>query len=124
MVIMPWNKNDYPPSMKNLNEATRRKAIEIANALLEEGHEEGKAISIAISKAKEVTNSKNKTGEDITYHLVPHSGEWAIKRENSRRVTEVFQTKNEALVKGNDLVKKNNGRLVVHRQDGTIERVS
>lgn len=121
---MPWNKNDYPPSMKNLNEATRRKAIEIANALLEEGHEEGKAISIAISKAKEVTNSKNKTGEDITYHLVPHSGEWAIKRGNSRRVTEVFQTKNEALVKGNNLVKKNNGRLVVHRQDGTIERVS
>ncbi|PMC40839.1 hypothetical protein CJ195_03415 [Bacillus sp. UMB0899] len=121
---MPWNKNDYPASMKNLTEPTRRKAIEIANALLEEGYEEGRAISIGISKAKEVTNTKNKSEDDITYHLVPHSGEWAIKKENSRRVTEVFQTKNEALVKGNDLVKRNNGRLVVHRQDGTIERVS
>ena len=31
----------------------RRKAIEIANALLEEGYDEGKAIRIAIAKAKE-----------------------------------------------------------------------
>jgi len=31
----------------------RRKAIEIANALLEQGYEEGKAIRIAIAKAKE-----------------------------------------------------------------------
>ncbi|WP_026562004.1 DUF2188 domain-containing protein [Bacillus sp. J37] len=122
---MPWNKSDYPPSMKNLTESTRTKAIEIANALLEEGYEEGRAISIAISKAKEVTNSIDSSENDVTYHLVPHSGEWAIKKENSRRVTEVFQTKNEALVKGNKLIKKNNNaRLIVHKKDGTIERVS
>ena len=31
---MPWNKNNYPDSMKNLDEEVRKKAIEIANALL------------------------------------------------------------------------------------------
>ncbi len=39
--------------MKNLPPSVRAKAIEIANALLEEGYEEGLAIRIAIAKAKE-----------------------------------------------------------------------
>ena len=43
---MPWNEHYYPPSMEQL---VRRKAIEIANALLEEGQDEGTAIRIARS---------------------------------------------------------------------------
>jgi uncharacterized protein YdaT len=39
--------------MKHLAPLVREKAIEIANALLEEGMEEGKAIRIAIAKAKQ-----------------------------------------------------------------------
>jgi uncharacterized protein YdaT len=39
--------------MRNLPPEVRLKAIEIANALLEEGYDEGKAIRIAIVKAKE-----------------------------------------------------------------------
>jgi uncharacterized protein YdaT len=50
---MPWDEDYYPRSMRNLEPAVRRKAIEIANALFEEGYEEGKAIRIAIAKAKE-----------------------------------------------------------------------
>jgi len=50
---MPWSPNHYPRSMNNLPEHVRHKAVEIANALLEEGMEEGKAIRIAIAKAKE-----------------------------------------------------------------------
>ncbi|MEW9111178.1 MULTISPECIES: hypothetical protein [Bacillaceae] len=50
---MPWSKNDYPDAMKNLDPTVRNKAIEIANALLDEDYEEGRAIPIAIDKAKE-----------------------------------------------------------------------
>jgi len=39
--------------MEHLPERAREKAIEIANALLAEGMEEGKTIRIAIAKAKE-----------------------------------------------------------------------
>ena len=49
---MPSNSTYYPTSMKNLPPVVREKAIEIANALLEEGMEEGKAIRIAIAKAR------------------------------------------------------------------------
>jgi uncharacterized protein YdaT len=38
--------------MKSLPPVLREKAIEIANALLEEGMDEGKAIRIAIARAK------------------------------------------------------------------------
>ncbi len=50
---MPWTKKNYPDSMKNLDERVRNKAVEIANALLDEGYEEGRAIAIATSKAEE-----------------------------------------------------------------------
>jgi uncharacterized protein YdaT len=49
---MPWSDAHYPASMRRLAPAVRRKAIEIANALLEEGYDEGKAIRIAIAQAK------------------------------------------------------------------------
>jgi uncharacterized protein YdaT len=39
--------------MRQLPRPVRGKAIEIANALLAEGYDEGKAIRIAIAKAKE-----------------------------------------------------------------------
>ncbi len=50
---MPWSKHDYPPSMKNLEPRVRNKAVEIANALLEEDDDEGRAIAIATAKAQE-----------------------------------------------------------------------
>jgi uncharacterized protein YdaT len=39
--------------MDHLPEVIRWKAIEIANALLDEGYDDGRAIRIGISKAKE-----------------------------------------------------------------------
>lgn len=48
---MPWNADRFPPSMRHLSPPVRDKAIEIANALLAEGMDEGKAIRIAIAKA-------------------------------------------------------------------------
>jgi uncharacterized protein YdaT len=50
---MPWDETYYPSSMRNLAPEVRLKAIEIANVLFEEGCDEGKAIRIAIAKAKE-----------------------------------------------------------------------
>lgn len=49
---MPWNERYFPASMRRLAPAVRAKAIAIANALLEQGMDEGKAIRIAIAQAK------------------------------------------------------------------------
>jgi uncharacterized protein YdaT len=50
---MPWNEEYYPPAMERLSPIVREKAIEIANALLDEGHDEGFCISVAIARAHE-----------------------------------------------------------------------
>ena len=50
---MPWTETYYPHAMAHLPPAVRRKAIEIANALLAEGRDEGFAIRVGISRAKQ-----------------------------------------------------------------------
>jgi uncharacterized protein YdaT len=50
---MPWTPQQYPPAMRHLSLGVRLKAIEIANALLDEGHDEGQAIRIGIARARE-----------------------------------------------------------------------
>lgn len=50
---MPWTYDNYPDSMKNMDPETREKAIDIANALLDDDMEEGRAIAIGIKKARE-----------------------------------------------------------------------
>ncbi len=50
---MPWYNGDYPPSYKNQPDHIRDKAVEIANAMLEEGAEEGVAIATGLKRARD-----------------------------------------------------------------------
>ncbi|MBZ5519485.1 DUF2188 domain-containing protein [Bacillus sp. KS1] len=74
---MPWSMKDYPQSLKNFEEPVKKKAIEIANAMVDEGYEEGRAIPIATSQAKEW--KKNASEEEID-QLMKHDDE--TKRGN------------------------------------------
>jgi len=49
---MPWTWDHYPASMQHLPVVVRNKAVDIANALLEQGHDEGQAIRISVATAK------------------------------------------------------------------------
>ncbi len=49
---MPWSAGEFPRSMVHLPPPVRSKAVEIANALLAEGYEEGRAIRSAIAQAR------------------------------------------------------------------------
>lgn len=57
---MPWDKDNYPDSLKNFMAPVRYKAIDIANELLEDGYSESRAISIATAKAKEWGENRDK----------------------------------------------------------------
>ncbi|RVU02405.1 hypothetical protein EOD41_00240 [Mucilaginibacter limnophilus] len=58
---MPWYNGDYPPSYKNQPVKLRNKAVEIANALLEEGADEGIAIATGLKRAREFFKNKEKS---------------------------------------------------------------
>ena len=67
---MPWYNGNYPPSYKNQPVKLREKAVEIANALLDEGVQEGIAIATGLKKAraffkKEEATAKSKKGKVI-----------------------------------------------------------
>jgi len=57
---MPWYHGNYPPSYKNQPVKLREKAVEIANALLEEGADEGIAIATGLKRAREFFKNQNK----------------------------------------------------------------
>jgi uncharacterized protein YdaT len=134
---MPWTKNEYPSSMKNLPAEVREKAIEIANALLEEREmDEGIAIATAISRAKdwaanrgvatEPTSEDAKTtdvkehGEDR--YVIPYEGKWAVKSEMSDRVEKIFDYKVEAVKYGRSAARKVNGSLTIQKKSGRVQQ--
>jgi uncharacterized protein YdaT len=135
---MPWTKKTYPVSMKNLPAAVRSKAIEIANALLDEkSMPEGIAIATAISRAKDWAVNHGKKSEsqvkesrstDVKKHgedryVVPHEGDtWAVKSEASNRVEKVFDSKQEAVKKASSEARKKNAAVTIQKRSGQIQK--
>lgn len=65
---MPWHNGDYPPSYKNQPFKVREKAVEIANALLQDGEKEGIAIATGLKQARELLeNHAEKTQNKEDY---------------------------------------------------------
>lgn len=120
---MPWTKKDYPDSMKNLDESVRNKAIEIANRLLKDNYDEGRAIPIAISQAKEWHDRRGgETTSEITHHLVPEGDMWVLKGEDNQDRFE-FETKKEAMDKIENLIKEKRAKVMIHDSDGNFQSV-
>jgi uncharacterized protein YdaT len=133
---MPWTNKDFPDSMKNLPQEVRRKAIEIANALLEETKmNEGIAIATAISRAKDWAANRGKETQgkvgrptDVKEHgedryVIPyHEREWAIKNEGSKKVEKVFGNKKEAVQQARQEARKANASLTIQKRDGRVQQ--
>lgn len=123
--------------MKNLPEPVRDKAIEIANALLEEKNmDEGIAIATAISRAKDWAANRHlptdpiggrKTdvkehGKDV--YVSPSENGWEVKKEGNSRVQK-FKTKTEAVKVAKQEAKKAHATVTIKGKNGKImQRVS
>lgn len=133
---MPWTKKDYPNSMKNLPAAVRYKAIEIANALLDEGNmDEGIAIATAISRTKDWAaehgkSIKSKSGSrstDVKKHgedryVVPHGDEWAIKKEGKKKAERVYRTRGNAIATAKKEAKAGRASVTIQKKTGKVEK--
>lgn len=131
---MPWTEEDYPVSMKNLDPLVRRKAIDIANAMMAEGHKDEDAIPIAIAQAKkwasdatasEKSELKKKDIADHPYQgkgrgaklmdkdvqVIREEDGYAVKTEGAKRAGSVHATKKEAVEKA-EKIAKNRGTKV------------
>ncbi|SHG31080.1 DUF2188 domain-containing protein [Flavobacterium defluvii] len=66
---MPWYNGDYPPSYKNQPLELREKAVEIANALLQDGAEEGIAIATGLKQARELLKN-HKSEKNVEEEMI------------------------------------------------------
>ncbi|GAB3046019.1 DUF2188 domain-containing protein [Virgibacillus ainsalahensis] len=144
---MPWTLNDYPSSMKNLNDVTKKKAIDIANSMVDEGYEEGRAIPIAIEQAKEWRENAS-SGEINQYgesgkptqrseegkkyennperlkegeQVVTHDEGWAVQLSNAKRPSEVFARKDDAVERAREIARNKGTSLTIYKQDGSVQ---
>lgn len=113
---MPWSKKDYPDSMKNLPDPVRNKAIEIANALLDDGYEEGRSIAIAIDRARSAEGKSD--AERPRYEAKHENDRWVLQKENGKRAILSEETKQALLDEAKPYVKKHEGVLMVYQENG------
>lgn len=54
-------------------------------------------------------------------HVVPHGDGWAVRSPKSKRASQVFDTKKDAMERGIEIARNNATALVVHGRDGKIQ---
>ena len=83
---MPYTVNNLPAPAEGLTEIQKKKFIEIVNAMLNEGANEGIAIATAIKKAKEVSMSEFFENQWVEVFSI---GEQTDANGNTRKWTDV-----------------------------------
>lgn len=53
-------------------------------------------------------------------HVVPHQGDWAVRKSGADRVTEVFDTQKEAIDRARGISQNQGAELFIHGRDGRI----
>ncbi|MED1738890.1 DUF2188 domain-containing protein [Bacillus swezeyi] len=143
---MPWSMEDYPASLKNVDKPVKKKAIEIANAMMDEGYEENRAIPIATSKAKEWAENRSKSElkayseeadeterdddssnsrpalAETCEHVIKHEKGWAVKAEDAKRASDVKETKREAVERAKEIARNKGTAVIVHKKDGSVQK--
>jgi hypothetical protein len=55
-------------------------------------------------------------------HVVPKGNSWAVKTEKSERALRITETQKEAVGNAQDLAKKQQSELIIHRTTGEIRQ--
>lgn len=53
-------------------------------------------------------------------HIVPHNEQWAVRGENTKRVTSIYETQKEAINAGREIARNNYSELFIHNEEGRI----
>lgn len=136
---MPWTEKDYPESLKNFDETTRRKAIDIANAMVADGYDEDRAIPIATARVKEWAldadpkEKRELQDKDITTHegstdraklqdadvIVSYredEDQWEVRSRGAERADSLHETKQAAEKRAKEVSEYRDGEVISKRK--------
>ncbi|WP_020008013.1 DUF2188 domain-containing protein [Salinicoccus albus] len=137
---MPYTMTDYPSSLKSLEKIERRKAIDIINAMLEEGYEAGRAIPVGTEQAQEWYKNANEADirkledKNITQHKSDPDAkgpeladnnvdvyfkekEWKVKTKGADKPSDTFEYKRDAVARAEEIVENRNAEVNVHNRN-------
>jgi len=139
---MPWDLKDYPSSFKNFEPLLKKKAIEIANALVSEGYPDDRAIPIAISQSKrwldEATDTEkadfkkatdpkktDKHGtKKINTDLLDNDvlvyyqeNRWYVQTKHAEKAVDSFETKEQAMERAKEIAKNKDSNVIAYKKD-------
>lgn len=139
---MPFDRKNYPSSMKNLDKEVRDKAIDIVNAMLKEGYKEDNAIPIAISQAKDWANdasnaelkeirkkdlkdhekSAGKSGSrlqesDVEVSYNYDEEKWQVKSKKASQVEGYYDTKKEAKKRAEEIAENRESKVITKTKE-------
>lgn len=121
---------NYPDALKNFSKTKRKKAIEIINALLEDGYDEARAIPIAISQIKkwadDSTKTKQSENSDLTKadeQVKPHNhGGWQVIAKDAIKAAKIYHTKKEAIKRAAQIAQNKHTKVQVFNQNEELQR--
>lgn len=137
---------DYPSTMKNLDELVRKKAIDMANALLQDGYPEDRAIPIATKQAQRwYDNASPEEKESFRHEASPkktdqHDGakqnenlldtnvqvkyqdkQWQVISKGAKKPSETYDSKDEAIERAKYIAQNKETKLEIYKQDGQLQ---
>ncbi|GAF13831.1 hypothetical protein JCM19046_4585 [Bacillus sp. JCM 19046] len=134
---MPWTMENYPDSLKNFDKPIRKKTIEIANAMIDDGYNERDALPIATKQAKEwIENASKKEIEDFNQNgqvlpaktrvkhsspsltnrnqkVVKHDNGWAVIADGAKQASDVFSDKQRAIKRANEIAENKGTKVTI-----------
>lgn len=143
MITVPWDMRDYPNSFKNLDPLVRKKAIDIANALLENDYPDDKAIPIAISQAKEWMENTSKEEKDLfekeknptkkdqhdtsssnpdlldnDVEVFYENDSWVLQTKDAKKASDTFDKKSDAVERAKEIAENKESSVVRYTKKG------
>lgn len=115
---MSLTTRNYPQTIKTLPLRVRRKAVELGNQLLSEGYPIQRAMSIAVSMARE-WGEHHQSIRERNIHVVPHHTGWAVRRVCGPEI--MFPDKACALSYAVELARSEGVYVIAHNDRGTID---
>lgn len=136
---MAYTMNDHPDSLKNLERLERRKAIDIINAMIEEGYDEDRAIPIGTEQAREWykdasdddlrklenkdlqkhddDNSRGPELIDNDVEVYYEEDEWKVKTVGAKQASETFDKKTDAETRAKEIADNRGTDVKVHNKN-------
>ena len=74
-----------------------------------------------VARLRSSGRGEKRMPDENVYDVSPGKDGWGVERRGASRASGRFDTKEQAVQRGRELAKNQKGRLVIRKQDGTIQ---